>query len=141
MIEVNNLTSWKVNKVLLRAVAKRILTKEKKGQKELSIALVTPQKAAELNRVYRRKKDTANVLSFPSPELGLGEVVLCPQQIKREAKKYDMMFEQALMWMLIHGILHLLGYDHAKEKDAKKMEQKELRYLSEIKSFNFFSHT
>jgi len=96
----------------------------------------------ELNARYRKKDKVANVLSFPfdsaqgkhKPELGLGEVVICPQQVRKDAKKYGMIFEKALAWMLIHGMLHLLGYDHENDRDAQKMEQAEQRYLQTVKN-------
>lgn len=132
MIEVNNLTQSEISVAFLKKVAEMVLKAEKAQKKELSIVLVSQKKAAELNKQYRRKDKVANVLSFSVPELGLGEVVICPQEVKKESKKYGMMFEQAVAWMLIHGILHLLGYDHKKERDAKHMEQKEHMYLSRI---------
>lgn len=132
MIEVNNCTRSKISEAFLKKVAEMVLKGEKQQKKELSVALVSQKKAAELNKKYRKKDTVANVLSFPVPELGLGEVILCPQEVREEAKKYGMMFEQALAWMCIHGILHLLGYDHGKEREAKRMEQKERMYLSRI---------
>ena len=132
MIEVNNLTRTKISETFLKKVAETVLKGEKQQTKVLSVALVSQKKAAELNKKYRKKDKVANVLSFSVPELGLGEVVICPQEVRKEAKKYGMIFEQALAWMFIHGILHLLGYDHKKERDVKRMEQKERMYLSSI---------
>jgi len=148
MIEVNNLTRSPVNEALLKKVATAVLRKEKEEGKELSIAIVGPKRMRELNKKYRKKDKVARVLSFPNGKestlsgvkgygLGeiegcLGEVVICPQEVKKDARKYGMIFEKALAWMLVHGILHLLGYDHAKERDAKHMEQKEHLYLSRL---------
>lgn len=140
MIEINNLTRSRVDEALLRRLAQAVLKGEKRGEVNLSVALVGAKRAAELNKKYRKKDKAANVLSFPTGngripsgiEGYLGEVVLCPSQVRKDAKKYGMMFEQALAWMFVHGILHLLGYDHKKEKEAKQMEQKEHFYLSGI---------
>jgi len=137
-IEINNLTRSKIDESFLQRVTKRVLTGEKKQNGALSIALVMPKKARELNLRYRKKNKVANVLSFPAgndnvprqSEEYLGEIILCPQQIKKEAKKYGIISETATAWMLIHGILHIVGYDHIKERDTKTMEQKELFYLS-----------
>jgi len=109
-----------------------VLKGEKQQTKALSVALVGQKKAAELNKKYRKKDKVANVLSFPVAELGLGEVVICPQEVRKEAKRYGMIFEQALAWMFVHSILHLLGYEHTKVSGAKRMEQKERMYLSRI---------
>jgi probable rRNA maturation factor len=135
MIEVNNLTQRKISKAQLVKVAERVLQGEKLQEKELSIALVGQKKSRTLNKKHRNKDKTANVLSFPAGnesgvEEPLGEIVLCPAEIEKDAKKYGMMFEQALSWMLIHGILHLGKYSHKKEKEAKLMEQKEQKYLN-----------
>ena len=132
MIEVNNLTRTKISEAFLKKVAEMVLKGERDQKKAISVALVSPKRAAELNKKHRKKDKVANVLSFSMPEFGLGEVVICPQEVKKEAKKYGMIFEQALAWMLIHGILHLLGYDHVKEGETKRMEQKERMYLSRI---------
>lgn len=139
MIEINNRTRTLVNEPLLKKVAERVLRGEGKEGMGISIALVGPKRMRELNKKYRKRDKAANVLSFSAENeripsevegLGLGEVVICPQEVKKDAKKYGMIFEKALAWMLIHGILHLLGYDHEKsEKAARKMEQKEASYL------------
>ena len=140
MIEVNNITRAEIDEEFLVQVAKKVLTGENRKKSDLSIALVGPKRMRELNKRYRKKDKVVNVLSFPFDsaqgkpiaELGLGEIVLCVQEVKKDAKKYGMIFEKALAWMLVHGILHLLGYDHAKERDAKHMEQKEHLYLSRL---------
>ena len=140
MIEVNNITRAEIDEEFLVQVAKNVLTGENRKKSDLSIALVGPKRMRELNKRYRKKDKVVNVLSFPFDsaqgkplaELGLGEIVLCVQEVKKDAKKYGMIFEKALAWMLVHGILHLLGYDHAKERDAKHMEQKEHLYLSRL---------
>jgi rRNA maturation RNase YbeY len=68
-------------------------------------------------------------------ELGLGEIVTCLREVKKNAKRSGQSFEKELARVLIHGILHLLGYNHEKnEKEAEKMEEKEKYYLSLIKS-------
>ena len=79
----------------------------------MSVAIVESKKSQELNKIYRGKDKPANVLSFLEKEFGLGEIVLCPQEIEKDAKKYDILFQQALALMLIHGMLHLLGYSHS----------------------------
>ena len=133
-------------------------SKGKIKQKDVSIAIVGPKKSRELNKRYRNKNKAANVLSFPAGndripsdlsrsreprpswrgaesrevEGYLGEIVLCPAEIQKDAKKYGMMFEQALLWMLVHGILHLTGYDHKTDEQAVRMEKKEQHYLSHI---------
>jgi len=158
MIEINNLTPAPVDKNFLKKVAGKIIKKEKKLL-ELSIALVGPAKIKKLNKEYRKKNKITDVLSFlysseaksgearrnkfllPS-RLRLdermffdyndaGEIVICPQQVKKNAAKYNSTFKYELTRVLIHGILHLLGENHEiSKKKAKKMEQKQEYYLT-----------
>jgi len=63
-------------------------------------------------------------------EIGLGEIVICLREVKKNAKRFSLIFEKELARVLIHGILHLLGYNHEKsEKEAEKMRKKEEYYL------------
>jgi len=130
MIEINNLTTLTVDKRFLKRVVKKVLKGEKKKEAGLSIALVNSGEIKKLNKKYRKKNKITDVLSFDN---GLNEIVVCPQEIKKNAKKYNSTFKKELSRVLIHGILHLLGYEHEKTKiEAKKMEKKEEYYLSKI---------
>ena len=131
MIEIHNVTRRSIDESFLKKVAERVLKEEKSKESGLSIAIVGSRRSRQLNLQYRGKDRAANVLSFPESEFGLGEVVICPEQVKKDAKEYGMIFERALAWMLIHGILHLLDYDHEKSEPlAKRMEKRESDYLS-----------
>jgi len=143
MIEVNNTTRSTIDEVLLKKTAEMVLGGEKVKNSELSVAIVGPKKMQELNKKYRRKDKAANVLSFPNGKESipnevegyLGEVVLCPQEVRKDAKKYGILFKEALAWMLIHGILHLLDYNHEDSvKKAQQMEEKEEFYLRLIRN-------
>lgn len=133
MIELNNLTKETVPGALLKKVSQSVLRQEK-CKAGLSIVLLGKKRMLWLNRIYRKKDKVANVLSFPFndvqgkpiPELGLGEVILCPAEIRKDAKKYGIPYTKALAWMLIHGILHVLGYTH------RQMIKKETQYLSRV---------
>jgi probable rRNA maturation factor len=76
-----------------------------------------------MNFQYRKKKYETDVLSFDGDfQESFGELVLCPQVLKKQSLQHDLSFRQELTYMLIHGILHLLGYDHeTSEKDAQRM--------------------
>ena len=81
-----------------------------------------------------------DVLSFPASQnqfpfppgapRQLGEIYLCPRVVKKIAKREGSDFEKELARTFIHGVLHLLGYDHQKPKEAKIMEEKEIKYLN-----------
>jgi len=127
MIEVNNLTHIKINEKLLKKIAGKVLKNERKDL-DLSIALVSHKEIENLNRKYRKKNRTTDVLSFLYNSLG--EVVICPQVIIKNAEKLREKFERELIQVLIHGILHLLGYDHEiSQKKTREMEKKQNYYL------------
>lgn len=147
MIEINNLTASPVDKKFLEKIAGSILKKEKNLNKDLSIALVGSERMRELNKKYRGKNLATDVLSFQYGDSG--EVAICLPQVKKNAKKFKSTtelplaeakvktrtkfsspFKKELTRVLIHGILHLLGFNHEKnEREADKMRKKEADYL------------
>ncbi len=131
MIEIQNHTKHSVRGALLCRLGNRILAKEGKEGKDVSVACVPEREMRRLNKTYRNKEYAANVLSFNENKFGLGEIVLCPPVIRKEAKEYGITYKEELCRMLVHGLLHLLGYDHERgANEAKKMEQKEKEYLA-----------
>ena len=130
MIGITNLSGGLQYVNSLKKIGETILAKERKGHLDLSVVLVKESKMRELNKVYRGKDKSTNVLSFPEEELGLGELVLCPAVIRKDAAKYGITFKAELTRIFIHGMMHLVGYDHAKDADFKRMSQKEEHYLS-----------
>lgn len=127
MIEINNLTSVFIDRKYLKKISEKVLRKEKK-KKDLSVALISPGQIKKLNKKYRKKNRPTDTLSFSYDNYG--EIVICPQQVKNNAKKYHSTFKKELSRVLIHGILHLLGYEHEKNPRKKKlMEKKENYYV------------
>lgn len=108
----------------------------------VSISFVTEQTSAELNKKYRGKAGATNVLSFPSdfPEnlasvitfQPLGDVVICPDVVAREAMEQNKELKAHWAHLTIHGLLHLLGYDHVQEPQAREMEQLEISALQSL---------
>ena len=148
MIEINNLTSFSIDKKLFTGIAKKVLKSENRVREKISLAFVSKEEIKKLNKKYRGKNKPTDVLSFelgdpPSSRLGgttegqgkecLGEIVICPEKVKENAKKYKSKLKQEMIKVFIHGILHLCGYDHEKsEKEAETMEKKQEYYLSKI---------
>ncbi len=86
-----------------------------------------------LNKYYRGKAKPTNVLSFPSDEAGyLGDIILAFETVLRESSQQNKNFEHHTLHLIVHGLLHLLGYDHEKEKEAQKMEKLEISILAEF---------
>ena len=129
MVGINNLTTVKLDEELVKKVAKEVLEGENKGESDLSIVFVGQARMRELNKKYRGKNRATDVLSFQGN--GLGELVICLREVKKNAKRFNSAFEKELAKVLIHGILHLSGYEHEKsEKEKDKMSKKEGYYLS-----------
>ena len=128
MIEINNLTKFKFNKKILEKLAEKILTGERKAKADLSVVFIGPAEIQKLNKKYRKKNLPTDVLSFNYGDSG--EVVICPQVVKQNAKKYGETFEKETVRVLTHGILHVLGYDHEK-KDGKMIKKQEY-YLKKL---------
>lgn len=126
-------------KVLLKNWATAVL-KAKIKAAELTIRVVDPTEMTELNTQYRHKQGTTNVLSFPfdmPDELAgetpiLGDIIICADVVNREADEQHKTREAHWAHMVIHGTLHLLGYDHETENDANIMEPEEINILATL---------
>jgi probable rRNA maturation factor len=119
----------------LRKIAQRILDASGYPRGELSITLVDNASIQEINRDYLDRDWPTNVISFSmlegegggiQPQL-LGDVVLSTERAASDALEADIPFEHELWFLLLHGVLHLIGYDHERgsEEDAQQMEAKE----------------
>ena len=101
---------------------------------ELSVVLSDDAHVRALNRDYRGRDAPTNVLSFPMPQdTGLlGDVVLARETLAREAGEQGKRFEDHLTHLLVHGVLHLLGFDHDTDADAEVMEAREVAVLARL---------
>ena len=102
------------------------------------VRFVDEEEGASLNHQYRQKNTATNVLSFPFEvetvdEMPLlGDIIICAPVIAREAELQHKALEAHYAHMIIHGILHLLGYDHLQPQQANIMEQLEIKLLSQL---------
>ncbi len=105
---------------------------------ELTIRLVEINESQQLNAQYRHKNKPTNVLSFPFEiptgiELNLlGDLVICADIVESEAKEQNKALEAHWAHMVVHGCLHLLGYDHINDNDAEQMETLEIDILTKL---------
>jgi len=105
---------------------------------QVSVSTVSSQEIQELNRDYRQKDKPTNVLSFPYqpiegvPFALLGDLVVCPQVVEQEAKEQDKPVLFHWKHMIVHGTLHLIGYDHTNDEDAEMMESLEIDILNQL---------
>ena len=112
---------------------------------EISVTLTGDDQVRALNAKWRGKDKTTNVLSFPMAdetdlsratiaerELLLGDIVLAHGVCQHEAEEKGVPFQQHAMHLIVHGTLHLLGYDHERDEDAADMEAREVRALARL---------
>ena len=127
-----SLRGWAVA-ALRRAGGARAATQE------VTLRVVGNAESRKLNKTWRGKDKPTNVLSFPSGPARparavhlapLGDLVLCAPVIAREAREQGKPLGAHWSHMVVHGVLHLLGYDHVRDRDAKRMESREVEILS-----------
>ena len=121
---------------------------------EVNIAFVSPKKIKELNSNFRNVNKVTDVLSFPqldnidlfnitkekypmdyNMETGnvmLGDIYICVKKVKKQSKEYQTTLQREMSYMSVHGLLHLLGYDHIEEDDKKAMRIKEEEILDSL---------
>ena len=113
---------------------------------EVAITLVDEPRIAELNEEHLGKSGPTDVLSFPLEDLvpgivpespgpngpppAIGDVFICPSYVREKALAAGVAFDDEIALMVVHGLLHLLGYDHVIDADAELMEAQERRYLA-----------
>lgn len=114
---------------------------------ELTLRVVDEAEMRDLNRRYRGKDGPTNVLSFAyeaaagvGPPL-LGDLVVCAPVVRREATEQGKRFEDHFAHMVVHGCLHLLGYDHLEVEEARRMERLETDILREFQIANPYEET
>lgn len=107
----------------------------------ISISFSEDKKITELNNCFRQKQSATNVLSFPSNnifknQLFLGDIIFSIETIQREANRDNKSVANHLIHLFIHAVLHLLGYNHETEQQAKKMEDLEVEILRNLRIDN-----
>ena len=110
---------------------------------EISVTFVSSEEIHELNKVYRGKDSITDVLSFPQYEdteemkevegiLCLGDVVICPEQALLQADEFGHSGERELVYLFVHSVFHLLGYDHMEDEDRNEMREQEEKIMNQV---------
>lgn len=106
-----------------KSISKRIA---KTLPKKVAVIAVSPKKSREMNKAYRKKDKPTNVLSF-FYDKNYGEIFVCPDIVRREARRDGNSYEYQMTWMVVHGMLHMAGLHHEGTSGAalrvEKMEQ------------------
>jgi probable rRNA maturation factor len=150
MIHIENRQkNQKIALETLEKVAQRILNDSGCPDAELSVVIVDDEEIQQINRDYLQRDKPTNVISFAMQEgedVGLhpgllGDVIISADTAARDAFEADLSFESELYFLLLHGILHLLGYDHERgtEEEAQRMEAREEELFAHIQE-NFLSN-
>jgi probable rRNA maturation factor len=111
--------------------------------RELGVSVVGPAESRRLNARYRGRSRPTNVLSFPAqplpvrpaggaPQQPLGDLVICPQVLRAEAREQHKSLRAHWAHLIVHGALHLVGYDHERAGDARRMERREIAVLRRL---------
>lgn len=134
--------------VLISAAQSTLETVNVKGKVELSISIIGDRKMRKLNREYRGIDSSTDVLAFsdaldsgktkqfvaaPTKYLNLGDVIISYPQLLDRAVREEMLVDEMAMYLVIHGSLHLLGYDHEKNDEATKMESLEDKIFTSLR--------
>ena len=126
---------------LIRLVKKILAYLDLSARSELCVSLVSDGDMRELNRQYRQIDTTTDVLCFPqkndvNPDL-LGDIVISYQTAVRHSRRLEITVEEELRLLLVHAVLHLVGFDHKKKKEREIMREKEKEVLNHLADFEF----
>lgn len=120
LVSVNNLTDFKVSSVFVRRVIQSVFLSEGVKNAEISVAFLNENEIRDINKKYRSRNKATDVLSFLlDQEKMIGELIICPIKVKGELSE-----------VLIHGSLHLLGYDHEKSKKERDLMRAKEEFYS-----------
>jgi probable rRNA maturation factor len=133
--------TWAPTRTDLTVWASTALGRRALGR-EIGVSVVGPAESRRLNARYRGRDKPTNVLSFPVPELPstgedgeprpLGDLVICPQVLRTEAREQNKKLRAHWAHLVVHGSLHLIGYDHEHNAEADRMERREIAVLRRL---------
>jgi len=120
----------KINKTRLRSLCKKVYSEENVGNRDIDLIFCTSDTIKRLNRDFRKKDGVTDVLSFRFNETDyLGEIYICVQRADEQRKEYGLTLDEELQRLFIHGLFHLLGFDHETEEEQIVMERHEKKYI------------
>jgi probable rRNA maturation factor len=127
---------WKAAEKTLSARVKAavaLVTQDYDGEADtLTVKCADDKTVQALNAQFRGQNKPTNVLSFPNEDAPLGDIILAYETVAREAVDQQKSFTDHTLHLVIHGTLHLLGYDHENDEEAEEMEALEIFYLAKL---------
>lgn len=133
MVEINNRTKSHINLFLIKKVAEKFLRAYKKIGYEVSVVFVGDKTIRRLNKMYRGEDKVTDVLAFEGENNFLGEIIIDYAQIKRQAPKFSGNTQKELIFILVHGLLHLIGLKDETAKGKKEMERAGQEFINKLK--------
>jgi probable rRNA maturation factor len=129
-------------KAIETAVGTVLKAENHSGNYEVSVSFVSNEEIRELNRDYRNVDSETDVLSFPMDDddefdgvIILGDIVLSTQRIIEQANEFGHSLEREMIYLTVHSMLHLLGYDHMITSEKEEMRQREKEIMKELQLF------
>ncbi len=128
-------------KAIEKAVEVSLKVEKCEGDYEVSVSFVTNEEIRELNRDYRNVDSETDVLSFPMGDemfegtIILGDIVLSTERIIEQANDFGHSLEREMLYLTVHSMLHLLGYDHMNAEEKETMRKKEKEVMKELQVF------
>ncbi len=135
MIEINNKTNYRISSRFIKKILNDSIKYLKIKNPVLSVVFVTPAIIKKLNSTYRKKNKITDVLSFSyhHDKNNLdGEIIICYSVAKKQAKEFKHTINQEITKLLVHSLLHLIGYDHQTINTAKRMEKIENNIIKHL---------
>lgn len=127
-----------MDKLIINAIELSLEEENVDKEVEISVTLIDNMMIKELNRDYRNKDSETDVLSFPQYEdmnhisigMCLGDIVISLEKAKEQSETYNHSFEREVLFLTVHSMFHLMGYDHDTEENTKEMRMKEEKVLN-----------
>ena len=125
-------------KLKMNDAFKLICDEEEIKECSINLKVISDKSMQKLNKKYRSKDTSTNVLSFTNEDISktitgnLGDIAISYEFVKRESVELDIEFDDHMIHMLIHGVYHILGFDHDNNKMAEIMENKEIKLLKKL---------
>lgn len=146
MVQILNEQSFAVDITRLKRNARIIMETLDYQDFDLGILLTTPDKIHEYNKQYRQQNKPTDILSFPyhhikagqrieatsDDDMNLGDIIMCPEYIHADLERWNRTYQERIDILLVHGICHLLGYDHIEDDDYEVMKLQEDALLEKI---------
>jgi len=135
-IEINNRARYKIDLKLVKKIILEFARTYKVAAEEISVAFVGDAEIKKINGTYRGLNQPTDILTFQGEGDSFGEIIIDYNQIKKQAGRFNHSAEEELIFILVHGLLHLLGYSDETEKEKLEMIEMGEEFIGKLKMTN-----